>query len=236
MLSRGLISARYLLILTLAVFLPMALPLQAHAFSRYIAQPKQVASAVDNPALAKPKKVRTVWPWAPFSDRQGAYPIIGHRTFGGKEWLRLNLPGRPNGLTGWVLAERVKQVPSYWSIRVDISNRSLAIWQRGKLVKRILVVVGAPSTPTPRGHFFIEDKVRIEQSWARGGWGLATSAYSDVLRHFEGGQGQIAIHTRGSLSAPMGTAASHGCIRVPASFAWWLARVVPPGTPLDIVR
>lgn len=220
----------------------LALPLlligagNAHAFSRYLAQPSKIVSAVNNPGSAKPKKVKTVWPWTPFSDRQSAYPIIKKQTFKDEEWFLLQLPGRPNGLKGWIPARAAKKVPTTWFIRVDLSNRSMAVWKGARLMKRLLVVVGAPSTPTPRGHFYIEDRVKIGQAWARGGWALATSAFSDVLKRFEGGQGQIAIHTKGSLGDPMGTAASHGCVRVPNHIANWLARVIPAGTPLDIVR
>jgi|SRR5215217_2010344 len=51
-----------------------------------------------------------------------------------------------------------------------------------------------------------------------------------------GGPGRVAIHGRGgaSLLDPLGTAASHGCIRVDSRQAAWLARVLPPGAPVEI--
>jgi hypothetical protein len=80
------------------------------------------------------------------------------------------------------------------------------------------------------------ERVKLHTSWARGLWSLALSAHSTRLKHFEGGDGQVALHARGSLAAPLGTAASHGCVRFSNSAAAWLARVVPRGTPVDITR
>ena len=49
-----------------------------------------------------------------------------------------------------------------------------------------------------------------------GPWALHLTALSDVLTTFDGGPGRIAIHGRGgsSLRDPLGTARSHGCIRI----------------------
>ena len=49
-----------------------------------------------------------------------------------------------------------------------------------------------------------------------------------------GGPGQIALHGIGNIGGPMGTAASHGCIRVSNSAVTWLARHIRAGTPLTI--
>jgi lipoprotein-anchoring transpeptidase ErfK/SrfK len=48
----------------------------------------------------------------------------------------------------------------------------------------------------------------------------------------------VAIHGRGgaSLRDPLGSARSHGCIRIPNRAVEWLARRVVPGTPVDVVR
>ena len=79
----------------------------------------------------------------------------------------------------------------------------------------------------------------IAQSGARGflgPWALHLTAFSDVLDSFGGGPGRVAIHGRGgaSLRDPLGTARSHGCIRIDNVHVRWLARVVPRGTPVKI--
>ena len=65
--------------------------------------------------------------------------------------------------------------------------------------------------------------------------GFAT-AFSDVLDDYGGGPGRIAIHGRGgaSLRDPLGTARSHGCLRVANPDVSWLVRHVPRGTPVNI--
>ena len=211
-------------------------PAYADAKITQLAQPQMVLHAIDSPAKSRPRMVRTIWDTTPWTGRQTSLPVLGTRKYAGQSWVHLILMGRPNGLRGWVKAEQVKLITNHWGIRVDISNRILVARKNGKIVKRLKVVVGAPSTPTPQGHFYIEDRTRITQTWEQNGWALSTSAFSDILHHFDGGDGQIAIHTRGSLTDAMGTAASHGCVRVPAAVAGWLARWIPPGTPLDIVR
>jgi lipoprotein-anchoring transpeptidase ErfK/SrfK len=57
-----------------------------------------------------------------------------------------------------------------------------------------------------------------------------------VLDNYGGGPGRVAIHGRGgaSLADPLGTARSHGCIRVANLDVQWLARSVAAGTPVRI--
>src|SRR5947207_1738895 len=85
----------------------------------------------------------------------------------------------------------------------------------------------AGATPTPTGQWYVVDRLRLRTSWAYGKWALATSAFSRILKHFEGGQGEVAMHARGSLTAPVGTAASHGCVRFRDGDIAWMAAHVP---------
>ena len=57
-----------------------------------------------------------------------------------------------------------------------------------------------------------------------------------MLDNYGGGPGRVAIHGRGgdSLKDPLGTARSHGCVRVDNADVEWLARVVPRGTPVMV--
>jgi lipoprotein-anchoring transpeptidase ErfK/SrfK len=95
------------------------------------------------------------------------------------------------------------------------------------------VVVGKPSTPTPTGSFFVAEVMRVYGT--DGPWALMTSAYSNVLQHFAGGPGQIGMHGRIGLEGdPVGSAASHGCIRFNNGDVTWLARNIPAGTTITI--
>jgi hypothetical protein len=78
--------------------------------------------------------------------------------------------------------------------------------------------------------------MHLHTSWAPGKWALATSAFSRVLKRFEGGVGQVALHDRGFLADPVGTAASHGCVRFNHANINWMAAHIPNGTPIWIQK
>jgi hypothetical protein len=62
------------------------------------------------------------------------------------------------------------------------------------------------------------------------------TAYSPTLKSYGGGPGQVALHGRdgSNLADPLGSARSHGCIRIPNIGISLLARVAPEGTPVDV--
>ena len=110
----------------------------------------------------------------------------------------------------------------------------MRVYGEGRLVKVFPAVVGKPSTPTPTGDFFVEESLQMQAGEPGGPYALALSARSNVLQEFEGGPGQIAIHGRENLGGTLGTAASHGCIRLATASIDWLVSRVIPGTPVMI--
>ena len=58
-----------------------------------------------------------------------------------------------------------------------------------------------------------------------------------MLNTFQGGDGRVALHGRGgrSLRDPLGSASSHGCIRLSNSAINWIASIARPGTPVVVV-
>jgi lipoprotein-anchoring transpeptidase ErfK/SrfK len=141
---------------------------------------------------------------------------------------------RPNGATGWIAADGTLPAPRHWKVVIDRARRHATVLHDGRRVRSFRVVVGAPSTPTPRGRFFVAERVRQPRGSALGPWVLASSAYSSVLQEFDGGPGQIGLHGRTGLAAPLGTAASHGCVRFSDEAIAWLARRAQAGTPIAI--
>lgn len=178
-----------------------------------------------------------LWTNTGYSNRRAVYPVIAHRIAkNGSEWLKVRVVRRPRDVDTWVPAWATRKIWIGWHLVVDTSSRTMRIYRSGKLFRRIKVVVGAPYTPTPTGHYYIVDHMRLFNSWAHGQWALATSAYSAKLKHFDGGNGVIALHARASLTAPVGTAASHGCVRLNDPVAAWMAKHIPNGTRIDIQR
>jgi lipoprotein-anchoring transpeptidase ErfK/SrfK len=163
-------------------------------------------------------------------------PVLGHAVSAGQSWVHVRLPGRPNGHDGWIPARRTRSTSTPWHIVVTLSTRRVVVYRYGHAERRFLAVVGKPSTPTPRGRFFVEEALSLSSRDAGGPFALATSARSRVLQEFAGGPGQIALHGTDNLSGALGTAASHGCIRLSARAITWLAKRIGAGVPLTVTR
>lgn len=173
----------------------------------------------------------------PLTGSRTVLPVLGKaRSRSGGRWLRVRLPGRPNGHAGWISTRRTRLTSTPWRIVVRLSTRRVGIYRGGHVRRRFRAVVGSPSTPTPKGSFFIEESLALSTSEPGGPFALATSARSNVFQEFEGGPGQIGIHGTHNLTGAPGTAVSHGCIRLPRRAITWLARRIGAGVPLTIRR
>jgi len=155
----------------------------------------------------------------------------------GRQWLKVLLAGRPNGSTGWIPRDNalLEHTP-YW-IELRLGTRRLTVYRDGRRVRRYRAVVGAPRTPTPRGLAAIyERNAQPDPRGFLGPWALSLTTFSEVLTDYGGGPGRVAIHGRGaeSLRDPLGSARSHGCIRIDNAAVRWLAQHTGPGTPVRV--
>jgi hypothetical protein len=183
------------------------------------------------------RRIESVSARRPLTRVRTVLPVIGSTTSAaGDTWLHVRLPGRPTGHRGWILAAHTTASATPWYLAVDLSERRLAVYHDGRIERRFSVVVGKPSTPTPRGRFFIEEALSLPSGSQGGPFALATSARSNVLQHFEGGPGQIALHGTRGLPGRPGSAASHGCIRLSTAGITWLAQRIGSGIPLTVTR
>jgi hypothetical protein len=157
--------------------------------------------------------------------------VLAARERAGRCWVRVRLPSRPNTASGWVNAQRLQLSSTTWRLVVHVASRRLDVLRHGRLVRRVPIVVGAPLTPTPRGLFAIAGVWKWRPTEFLGAWVLTLTAHSDVLKHFDGGDGRVALHGRGgaSFADPLGSARSHGCVRINNSAISWLARTIGPG-------
>ena len=171
----------------------------------------------------------------PITGERTALPVIGHaRGSGGIAWLRVMLPGRPNGSSGWIAEQGTRAASTGWRIVVSLGTRRVTVYRHGRAIKRFAAVVGKPSTPTPTGSFFVEETLQMTAGEPGGPYALALSARSNALQEFEGGPGQIALHGRDNLGGVLGAAESHGCVRLATASIDWLARRIGPGVPVTI--
>jgi hypothetical protein len=176
----------------------------------------------------------------PITSARTTLPVLDRTTAGpGPAWLRVRLPGRALGQlsvprSGWIRSTHTLRSTTPWHLVIDRGRRRVDVFERGRRVHRYSAIVGAPSTPTPAGEYFVEENVRLAWGLAGAPFALATSARSAVFQEFEGGPGQIALHGRGGVGGVLGTAASHGCIRLGTGAITWLAARLGPGVPVTI--
>lgn len=148
-------------------------------------------------------------------------------------WYRVQLPLRPNGVTGWVRASAVAERALHVRIVVDLSQRRVTLYRGAKELLVTTAAIGSPSTPTPTGRYFVNQKlVAPDPLGPYGPVALGISAFSPVLQHWTQG-GPIAIHGT-NQSTLLGSAVSHGCIRVANDMVERLWKLVPTGTPVLI--
>jgi lipoprotein-anchoring transpeptidase ErfK/SrfK len=168
-------------------------------------------------------------------------PITGERTVlpvlaVKRRWLLVRLPGRPNGHTGWIRKGETVRSFTRWHIVVDASSRKVTVYRSARPVRMFEAIVGKPSTPTPTGQFFVEESIALRPTDVGAPFALALSARSDVLQEFAGGPGQIALHGLSNVGGVLGTAVSHGCVRLADGAMRWLAARIGPGVPVTIRR
>lgn len=150
------------------------------------------------------------------------------------DWYRVRLSVLPNGATGWVRASAVAPYRVHSRIVVDLSQRRLRLFRSGKMALETSVAVGSPATPTPRGHYFVNQRyVLPDGSGPFGPHALGISAHSEALQHTWVENGPIAIHGTNEPQS-IGQAASHGCIRVANDVIRRLFPLAPAGTPVIV--
>ena len=151
----------------------------------------------------------------------------------GRLWYRVQLPMRPNGVTGWIRARRLLVGAVRTRIVVDVSARRLTFLRSGKRVLTARVAVGSPATPTPLGRFYVNQRlIPHNTSGPFGPGAIGISAFSNVLTGWAQG-GPVAIHGTNRPSS-IGHAVSNGCIRLVNQVLRRVFRGTPAGTPVVI--
>ncbi len=149
-------------------------------------------------------------------------------------WLRVLLPVRPDGVTGWIRSDTVTLSSTGYHIDVNLSGHRIVVTDGNRVVDDEPIGVGRASTPTPGGGYYITEL--LQQPTPNGPYGpyaYGLSGYSNVLHAFEGGTGVVGIHGTND-PAGLGHDVSHGCIRMSNAGISRLAHLLPLGTPVDI--
>jgi hypothetical protein len=152
-----------------------------------------------------------------------------------KTWLRVRLPVRPNGTTGWVRESALSELqPVHTWLRISTKTFKATLIKNGKRVFSAQIGVGQSQWPTPRGQFYIRAKLS-----GYGGAGsfygplaFLTSATSPVLTDWPGG-GMVGVHGT-SLPGLIPGKISHGCVRMRNADILKFAKLMPVGSPLTV--
>ncbi|MDP9223936.1 MAG: L,D-transpeptidase [Actinomycetota bacterium] len=166
----------------------------------------------------------------PITEARTVLPVVARNG----QWSMVRLPGRPNGHTGWINGAATARSVTSWHIGVDLSHRQVTVYRAGRPVRVFAAVVGKPSTPTPTGEFFVQESIALRPTQVGAPFAFALSARSNVLQEFGGGPGQIAIHGLKNIGGVLGSAVSHGCVRLRNEAMRWLAVRIGSGVPVTI--
>lgn len=174
---------------------------------------------------------------------KGAYTGKPDGTYGEGTAAAVEAFNAANGLEGGPVVTRETLKHLLGSLRIDLSERKLYLYGgHGEVVKTYRVAVGMPKYPTPTGSF------RIIVKEVNPTWNPPDSAWAAGMGPVPPGPGNplgtrwmglnspgIGIHGT-PTSSSIGTAASHGCIRMLIPQAEDLFGRVFVGTPVEIVK
>jgi lipoprotein-anchoring transpeptidase ErfK/SrfK len=148
-------------------------------------------------------------------------------------WVQVRLPILPNNSTGWV---KRGALGSFRITRdhliVDRATTRATLFRNGAEIFSTRVGVGKSFWPTPRGEFYITEKMSGFQNAAYGPIAFGTSARSAALTDWPGGA-FVGIHGTNKPQILPG-AVSHGCIRMVNGAIIRLSHLMRIGTPLTI--
>lgn len=154
----------------------------------------------------------------------------------GSEWHHVYLPVPPNGSTGWVAASEVTLSHTTYRLEIDTAAFELTVFDGRKVVDTFPVAVGTVATATPPGRYFIKELLVPDGQPAYGPYAYGLSGFSEVDLGDRFGDGVIGLHGTDQPES-IGTAVSHGCIRLNNDDITTLVDDIglPLGTPIDIV-
>ena len=148
-------------------------------------------------------------------------------------WLKVRLPVRPNGTTGWVPEAALSSLqPVDTWLKISTKTYRATLIKKGRKVWSSPIGVGQSQWPTPKGEFYVRAKLTGYNNPVYGPLAFVTSATSPTLTDWPGG-GIVGIHGTNQPGLIPGRI-SHGCVRVPNANLLKLNKLMPVGTPLTV--
>lgn len=126
------------------------------------------------------------------------------------------------------------------ALTVSREGKMVRVFRRGKLVKTYTVAVGSPTYPTPTGRFVVQT-MQVNPPWnvPNSEWAGSLAGETipggdprnPLVARWIGFNGSVGFHGTAE-SGSLGSAASHGCVRMAPSDVIDLYKRVKIGTPV----
>lgn len=146
---------------------------------------------------------------------------------------RLAVPYTASSRSGWIPLAGLRDSWSSIEVHVSLSRHELVVRRRGSVVFRAATATGSPSSPTPRGRYFVTDRVGFPSGGYLGRFAFGLSGIQPRLPSGWTGGDQLAIHGTDDPSS-IGRSASAGCVRVAQGTLRRLRPLLRLGTPVII--
>jgi lipoprotein-anchoring transpeptidase ErfK/SrfK len=147
----------------------------------------------------------------PDSEALQTYRFISSKRVGSTTWEKIAVPARPNGQSGWVKRSwMASPIVSHTLVVVDQAAEKLTVYKSGKAVFAAPVGIGAPSTPTPTGHFWIAEAFPSNDPFY-GPWAFGTTDRAADTEFPD--DSIVGIHGTNEPYLIPGDP-SHGCVRM----------------------
>ena len=149
-------------------------------------------------------------------------------------WLGVLTEHMPNSRAAWIPQDSAELLHEPYRLDVDLSARRIVVRREGRVVRRIGVAIGKPSTSTPVGRFAVTDTLRIPRSRPEYGCcALALTGRQPDLPQGWTVSDRLAIHGTPDEGA-IGGAVSNGCLHAREADMRWLLRKVRLGAQVRI--
>jgi lipoprotein-anchoring transpeptidase ErfK/SrfK len=160
--------------------------------------------------------------------------VVGRRTDQtGRLWVKVRIPALPDNASAWVARSALGGYTVVDTrLVIDLERMRVTLYRDGRPLFTAPAGIGKPEWPTPRGAFYIRNRLTDFASAVYGPLAFGTSARSPVLTDWPGG-GFIGIHGTNEPWLIPGRV-SHGCVRLRNRDILRLGKLMPIGTPVTI--
>jgi L,D-transpeptidase catalytic domain len=149
-------------------------------------------------------------------------------------WVEVELPSTGPPVVGWMRrADLGGYATATLTLRVELGALRATLLRGDELLFSAPVGVGTHRHPTPRGRFYVRNRLTRYASRFYGPVAFGTSARSAVLTDWPAGA-HVGIHGTDRPDLVPGRV-SHGCIRLRNRDVLRLAELMPVGTPVEVV-